>query len=277
MKKLSIIILSYNVETLLLDCLRSLPHYPDWEVIVVDNASTDSSVASVRKNFPLVKIISNPANLGFAAGNNVALSQCTSPYILLLNPDTVVYPRTIETVFDYVENHPDVGAATCRVELADGSLDYSCHRGFPDPVGALLHFLGLKQVSKYSSVRIPSGIHEIDALTGAFALLRTSAGRQLGWFDQDYFWNGEDIDLCFRLKEAGWKIMYLPDVKITHYKGASAKATRDSRLRWAYNSTTVMSLFYRKHLARKYPFLLNQLVYLGISLLRIYRLAVSAL
>lgn len=276
MKKLSIIILSFNVEQLLLDCLRSIPVHPDWEITVVDNASSDNSVQSIKAKFPRVKLIENKSNLGFAAGNNVALRRCTTPYVLLLNPDTVVYPNSIETVLGYMETHPQVGAATCRVELANGSLDYSCHRGFPDPVGALLHFLGLKKFSRYSAHHIPDSIHEIDALTGAFALIRTTAGRQVDWFDQDYFWNGEDIDLCYRLKQAGWQTMYIPQVKITHYKGASAKSTRDRRLTWARNSTSVMKLFYSKHLAAKYPSVVNSFVYLGIFLLEKYRLLINS-
>lgn len=277
MKKLSIVILSFNVEKLLLDCLKSLPANPDWEIIVIDNASSDSSVQLTKANFPKVKLIRNKSNLGFAAGNNVALHQCTSPYILLLNPDTKVYPNTIEMVLDYMQTNPLVGAATCRVELPDGSLDYSCHRGFPDPVGAMFHFLGLRKFSTYSAENISPSIHEINALTGAFALIRREAGEQVGWFDQDYFWNGEDIDLCYRLKENGWKIMYLPQVKITHYKGASAKATRDTRLRWASNSTSVMRLFYRKHLAQKYPWIVNQIVFMGINLLWLIRLIRNSL
>ena len=166
MKTLSIIILSYNIKKLLVDCLASLPKHKDWEVMVVDNASTDGSAD--------LATINNKINLGFAAGNNKAIKQSTSDYVLLLNPDTIVYPKTIETVLTYMQSHPDVGAATCRVELPDGSLDYSCHRGFPNPWNSLLHFLNIS--SSYSTKNIPSTIHEIDALTGAFALVRRTAG-----------------------------------------------------------------------------------------------------
>ena len=135
--ELSIIILSYNVKKLLLDCLKSIPKHPDWEVVVVDNASTDGGAD--------LATIKNKTNLGFAAGNNVGIKKTSSPFVLLLNPDTILYPKTIETVLEYMQSHPDVGAATCRVELPDGSLDYSSHRGFPDPVNSLLHFLGFKK------------------------------------------------------------------------------------------------------------------------------------
>ena len=274
---LTIIILSYNVEKLLLDCLSSvyktMEKSDQWEVVVIDNASTDSSAASVKKHFPHVKIIQNEKNLGFSAGNNIALKQVKSPYTLLLNPDTIVYPHTIQTVMDYIKSHSDVGAATCRVELTDGSLDYSCHREFPNPLNSFLHiYTGFfRRFSRYSHSPIPYTIHEIDALTGAFALIRTTAGRQISWFDEDYFWNGEDLDFCFRLKQVGWKIFYIPEVKILHYKGASARVTKSGRVKWAKNSTNAMKTFYKKHYSSRYPFFFNWIVYTGIYLLNAAR------
>ncbi|MEK7091004.1 MAG: glycosyltransferase family 2 protein [Patescibacteria group bacterium] len=263
MKTLSIIILSYNVKKKLLDCLASIPKHSGWEVIVVDNASTDGSAQ--------IATIKNKTNLGFAVGNNVGIRKSLGEYVLLLNPDTIVYPKTIETVLKYMQSHPEVGVATCRVELPDGSLDYSCHRNFPDPVGSFLHFVGLRRLSKYSSTRVPNTIHEIDSLTGAFAMIHRIAGDEVSWLDEDYFWNAEDIDFCYKLKEKGWKVMYIPDVKITHFKGSSVRATASGRSRWAIDSTAAMSTFYRKHLASKYPFLVNSLVYFGIKLLKYFR------
>ncbi|HJZ05777.1 hypothetical protein A2634_03750 [Candidatus Amesbacteria bacterium RIFCSPHIGHO2_01_FULL_48_32] len=276
MTQLSIIILSYNVERLLLGCLASLygakKRSDDWEIIVIDNASSDNSVAQVKKHFPKVKLIVNKTNTGFAAGNNFGIKKSSGKYVLLLNPDTLVYANSISSVLNYMQSHPKVGAATCRVELPDGSLDYSCHRGFPNPTNSFLHFVGFKKLSSYTSQYIPNYPHEIDALTGAFAFIRRQAGRQAGWLDEDYFWNGEDIDFCYKLKENGWQVVYIPEIKITHYKGASAMATKDTRLAWAKNSTGVMSLFYRKHLAQKYPFFVNWSVYLGIWILKLFRL-----
>ncbi len=269
MKTLSIIILSYNVKKLLLDCLASIPKHKDWEIIIPDNGSTDGSdqLATIKNN----------TNLGFAAGNNVGIRHSQGDYVLLLNPDTIVYPNTIETVLKYMQSHPKAGAATCRVELPDGSLDYSCHRNFPDPVGSFLHLVGLKQISSYTNQKVSTSIHEIDALTGAFAMIRRKAGQQVGWLDKDYHWNGEDIDFCYKLKEKGWKVMYIPDVKITHFKGSSVRATASGRRRWAVNSTDAMRLFYRKHLAKKYPFFINWSVYFAIWLLRSTRHLTSIL
>ncbi|KKU03260.1 MAG: WsbD [Candidatus Amesbacteria bacterium GW2011_GWB1_47_26] len=271
MKTLSIIILSYNVKKLLLDCLASIPKHLDWEVIVVDNASSDDSGTAVKHHFPFVAVAQNDKNLGFAAGNNVGIKKSVGQYILLLNPDTIVYPNTIETVLKYMQSHPKVGAATCRVELPDGSLDYSCHRHFPDPIGSFLHLIGLRHLSKYSSTHVPNAIHEIDALVGAFAMIRRTAGDQVSWLDEDYKFNGEDIDFCYKLKEKGWKVMYIPDVKTTHFKGSSVRAIPAGRRCWAVNSTDAMRLFYSKHLAAKYPFFVNWAVYLGIKVLEIFR------
>ena len=266
MKKLSIIILSYNVKKKLIDCLASIPKHKDWEIIIPDNGSTDGSLEEIPGAF------STGDNLGFAAGNNVGIHRSQGKFVLLLNPDTIVYPKTIETVLDYIEKHKDVGAATCRVELPDGSLDYSCHRNFPDPVGSFLHILGFRHLSKYSSTHIPNTTHEIDTLTGAFAMIRREAGEQVGWLDEDYHWNGEDIDFCYKLKEKGWKVMYIPNVEITHFKGSSVRATTFGHRAWAIDSTAAMSTFYHKHLASKYPFFINWLVYFGIWVVKIMRI-----
>ena len=270
-KQLCIVILSFNTLDLLRNCLSSLPKNNNWEILIPDNGSTDGTLSKIPKEFPYVKIIENSQNLGFAAGNNVALKICKAEYVLLLNPDTVVMPNTIETVMEFMEKNPDVGAATCRVELPDGSLDYSSHRGFPDPINSLLFFMGFRKMSNYSKSIIQEVPHEIDSLTGAFALIRRKVGEEVGWFDEDYFWNGEDIDLCYRIKDMGKKIYFIPNVKIIHYKGSSAKSSKDRRIKWAKNSTDVMRLFYKKHLQKKYPAPLNILVYIGIDILYLIR------
>ena len=295
--KLSIVILSYNTKDLLRDCLLSLKKVKteaDFDVIVPDNGSTDSSPEMVEKEFPWIKkIIRIGKNIGFAAGNNRALKAVKSEFVLLLNPDTIVYPNTIKRVLNYMEDNAYVGAATCRVELPNGKLDYSCHRGFPTPWNALCYFSGLSNIfpgSKFFSgytatYKDLNSIHEVDALTGAFAMIRTKAGRQVGWFDEDYFWNGEDIDFCYKLKERKWKIIYIPDVKITHFKGSASglrktgvlKPAKFVKKKAALSSTQVMRLFYKKHLAQNYPFYVNWLVYLGISLLESFRVSKSSI
>jgi len=289
--KLSIIILSYNVEKLLLNCLKSVEAEmgdEPWEIIVADNLSSDNSVASVRAKFPGVKVIDNGKNLGFSAGNNVAIRKSSGEYVLLLNPDTIVHKNSIRFVLDYLQKHPDVGAATCRVELPDGSLDYSCHRGFPNPLNSFMYFFTnfsklfprSKFFSSYKATQYDLSVpHEIDALTGAYAMVRRTVGDKVGWLDEDYFWNGEDLDFCYKVWQAGSRIMFLPQVKITHYKGSSsgltktaaARPSRTSRIRSALSGTAAMRIFYSKHLAAKYPLPLNMLVYTGIHTLTAVR------
>jgi GT2 family glycosyltransferase len=284
---LTIVILNYNVRPLLVDCLNSLKKAKkrgdDWHIVVVDNKSTDDSVEYLKKHFPDVKLIANNKNSGFSAGNNIALREVNTPYTLLLNPDTVVYPNTIQTVLSYVHSHPEVGAATCRVELPDGSLDYSCHRRFPDPWNSFLYFFSgfFRRFSTYSDSSTGTKAHEIDSLTGAFALIRTKAGKSLQWLDEDYYWNGEDLDFCYRLKESNWKVVYLPQVKITHFKGSSSglwstgkfKINKSNKVRSVNAGVDAMQIFYTKHLESKYPALVNLIVRAGMFTLRYIRIA----
>jgi len=281
---LTIVILSYNVSGLLKNCLASVyktkKKSDAWQVIVVDNASEDDSVLMVKSEFPQVTLMVNSKNLGFSGGNNVALRTIKSEYTLLLNPDTVVYPNSIDRVLKYMTLNPTVGAATCRVELPDGSLDYSCHRKFPDPWNTFIYFFtGLAKKSGYSYTDIPPGIHEIDSLTGAFALIRTAVGKSLNWLDEDYYWNGEDLDFCFRLKKSGHKVIYIPDVKITHYKGSSSgiwktgqyQKSLGQKIKSVDAGINAMRIFYDKHLARNYPPPFNWFIYTGMFVLRIIR------
>lgn len=285
---LSIIILSYNTKELLRECLLSIRHNKpraiNYEVIVVDNASVDSSAEMVRKEFPDVMLIANAKNLGFSAGNNVGIPKAKGRYVLFLNPDTLVYSKTLETMVKFMDKNLDVGAATCKVLLKNGRLDDSCHRGFPTPWRAFCHFSGLSKIfpklalfSGYNlTYKSLSSIHEIDSCSGAFMIVRQKAGKEVGWWDEDYFWYGEDLDFCYRLKGRGWKIYFVPTVKILHYKGASSgikkiskhltRATLETRRRATNARFSAMKIFYRKHYMDKYPRIITRLVFLGINL-----------
>jgi len=265
------------------------------EVFVVDNASTDGSVEMVKKEFPQVKLIASDKNLGFAKANNLALKQANGDDILFLNPDTVVPKETLPAMLEFMEKNKDIGIATCKVELADGSLDWDCHRGFPTPWASLTRFLGLcklfprsKIFNQYYLGFLPMDeIHEIDSCCGAFFLTRKKLLNEIGWWDEDYFFYGEDIDLCFRTKKAGWKVVYNPDVKIVHYKGAASgikkttqevtKATKESRQKALRASVDAMRIFYDKHLKSEYPAIVDGFVYVGIWLLRQKRLRLNCL
>lgn len=286
---LSIVILNYNVRELLLKCLESV--YKSLQakgtgsstvyrvqVIVVDNASTDGSVGAVKENFKDVELIENKKNLGYAGGNNSAIPKIKAPVVLFLNPDTVVVDGVIAKSLKYLESNPDIGALTCRVELPNGKLDYSCHRGFPTPWNSFCYFSGLSKI--FPKLAIFSGYtasyldidttHEIDCLTGAFLMVRKIAGEQINWWDTDYFWNGEDIEFCYCLKEKGWKICFYPEVKIIHYKGSSAGKEKSKTVS---HGISAMRIFYMKHYYEKYPPIFKDLVLLGIKTLEHYRKA----
>jgi GT2 family glycosyltransferase len=294
---LSIIILNFNTKDFLKDCLSSIADskkdHLSFEIMVVDNASTDGSVEFIKEltSSLMIKLIENKKNLGFAAGNNLAIPRSRGRYLLFLNPDTKVLPDTFKTMLEFMDQHSRAGAATCRVELPNGQLDDACHRGFPTPINAFFHFLGLDKI--FPRIKIFSGyslgylsldkIHEIDSGVGAFLLVRRQAGDQVGWWDEDYFWYGEDLDFCYRLKEKGWKIYFVPQTKIVHYKGASSgikrhsgkisTATKETKILAARSSTEVMRIFYQKHYRNRYPKLIDWLVMQGIGFLERIRQA----
>lgn len=292
---LSIIILNFNAKKFLKNCLRSIfaskIEKCSFEVIVVDNASKDGSAEMLKKDFPEVRLLQNQNNLGFSAGNNRAIPKALGKHILFLNPDTIVFPDTIQKTLKFIQGKPKAGAVTCRVEMPNGKIDEGCHRGFPTPWNAFTHFFGLEKLFPtsplFSGYRLGSKslqtIHEIDSGTGAFLLVRKEAGTQVGWWDEDYFWYGEDIDLCFRLKKAGWKILFYPKAKIIHYKGVSSgikretqnisTATNKVRLCAAKASIQVMRIFYQKHYLNKYPRLVTFLVMKAIDLLEKIRVS----
>ena len=207
--KLSIVILNYNTEGLLRQCLSSLPKRPDYQTIVVDNASTDNSVAMVQKEFPWVTLVKNRENYGFTKGNNAAKKVAKGEDVLFLNSDTEVYPGTLERMVRFMDETPQAGISTCMVELPNKGMYYASHRGFPTPWNSLLYFLGLPSDYR-GNLKLLSTIHEIDACSGTFLLIRKKLLDKIGWFDEDYFSYGEDIEMCYRVKELGYKVYFVP-------------------------------------------------------------------
>lgn len=262
---LSVIIITYKERELLKKCLQSVfasvTSYK-YEVIVTDSNSQDGSVEMVQKDFPQAKVLDNKVNLGFSKGNNVAIKQAQGKYILLLNADTTVQIDTLELCVRYMEEHNDVGALGCKVLLPNGELDKACRRKFPNPANSFLRLFGL---AKYSDYNIHTPIDqemEVDAIMGAYFLTRKSVIDEIGMLDEEFFMYGEDLDWCWRIKEAGHKIVYYPKAQITHYKYGASKSVPFRVIRWAH---TAMKIFYRKHYAKKYPWIFNQVVYLGIN------------
>lgn len=284
---LSVIIVNYNVKELLRQCLRSLV---DAEVFVVDNASSDGSVEMVRKEFPQVKVIASEENLGFAKANNLGIKGSSGRYLLFLNPDTMVPSETLPEMIKFMDENPEVGVATCFVELVSGGMDPDCHRGFPTPWASFCFFTKLEKLFPRSRIfgqyhqtwKDLTKTHEIYSCCGAFMMVRRKAMEEVGIWDEDFFFYGEDLDWCYRFKERDWKVMFYPHCKIIHHKGASSgmkkssedvtTATREARRRAREASTDAMRIFYNKHYRRKYPAPVTWLVLGGIKLMEKIRL-----
>lgn len=291
---LSIIILSYNTRKLLRECLQSIKQSEKCdmvlEVIVVDNASTDGSREMVEKDFGWVKLMRSNTNLGFAKGNNLAIFESKGRYLLFLNSDTVVPAKIFAELINFLDEHLDIGGLTVRLVLRSGEMDSDCHRGFPTPWASLTYFVGLENFfpkthlfGQYHQFYLDlEKIHEIDSACGAFLLVRREAVKEISGFDESYFFYGEDIDFCYRLKNKGWKIFYYPRIEVLHYKGASSglrdetsditQADRQTRLRVAHASIKAMKIFYDKFYRQKYPLWLTWLVIFGIQIKGWFRL-----
>ena len=274
---LSIVILNYRTFELTRDTVNSVLRYSypfSYEIIVVDNASGDDSLMKLQDYFKdKVKFIESKENNGFAAGNNLALRQVKSDYVLLLNSDTVVWENTLENVYSYMEQHTDVGACGCRVRLESGELDKACKRTFPNVKNSffrLFHIPNKSQDDNYNLTDLPDDeVYEIDCLTGAFMFIRDRALEDAGLLDETFFMYGEDIDLCYRIKQAGWKIVYYGKNSITHFKGASSKKQKNKLIYEFYHA---MYIYYKKHHAEESSFIVNIVVYFGISVLCILKL-----
>ncbi len=279
MKKLTISIVNYNGGDYLIECLNSLYKVREeleFDVHIVDNGSTDGSIGEAQKKFPQFNYIENQENLGFGKAHNLVLKKAKTPYVLILNPDSEVPPGTLSYMLDFMEKNPDVGASSSRVEKSDGTLDIASHRGFPTPWASFLYFFLKNDRLYHLTNRDMTKTHEVDAVVGAFMLMRKSVLETVGYFDEDYFLYGEDIDLCFRIKQKGFKIMYVPQVKILHVKGVSSGikkhsqeksgATQETRSLALGHFYKTMGIFYKKHYSKTYPFFFNWLVYLGIDM-----------
>lgn len=292
---LSIIILSYNTKQITLDAIESIEkNYlhevseGKFEVIVCDNASTDGSLEAFKeyKKHTKIKIfhpVDNGGNIGFAAGNNKGVPYAKGKYVLFLNPDTIVYPKTLTYMLDFMEKHPEVGASSCKLVNKDGALDFNCHRGFPTPWNSFCYFSGLQRI--FPHVRLFSGYtqgwknlktnHEVDAIEGAFMLMPRVVGEKVGWWDEEYFFYGEDLQFSYDIRKLGYKIYYIGEVSIMHIGGAASGIKKKTQ-----NITTAnieikrklqkarfeaMRIFYRKNYEKSYPSLIKWIMFAGIN------------
>lgn len=288
--ELSIIILNYNTKELLDDCLQSLKKRRGevaFEVIVSDNASDDGSSDMVRKKHGWVKLIEG-ANEGFSKGNNRARPYVKGKLILFLNPDTIVKKDTLKKTVAYLKEHKDVGALTCKLVLPDGTLDKDTRRSFPTPWVSFTHlvlrldkfFPKSPLFGKYWYGYIPdTTTHEVDAIQGAYFLSWKKILDKVDWFDEEYFFDGEDIDLCWQINSKGYKLVYYPEVEIIHLKGVTKgkvkkwkhKVSLKQRMKLRLAGMNSMERFYRKNLWDNYPFVFNWFVILGIRSFKLLR------
>lgn len=276
--KISVVIVNYNVKDYLAHALSSLgkaltdiPH----EIIIVDNNSIDGSVPYIKKNFPGIRIIENSENLGFGRANNQALRIAVGEYIVLINPDTLVQEDTFTKLLGFFEKTPGAGAATCKIINPDGSFSVDCRHSIPTPTIALWKVMGLSRLfpknrvfGQYNLTYLDENkVYQVPAISGSFMMIRREVLERVGHFDERFFMYCEDIDLCYRINQNGFKIFYVPTTSIIHYKGES---TRKDRLDYVITFNKSLYKFFQKYYAPTSIFLFRWLVAIGIFLRGIF-------
>ena len=260
-----VIVSSTGARDVLRACLRSLREHPltvgEMRVHVVDNASTDGTPEMVRAEFSEVVLHALDWNSGFCVANNVVLRETRADFVLVLNPDTEVHAGTLDHMVGVMRERPDVGMSTCRLVKPDGTLDHASKRSFPTPLGALAHFTGVgrrrdapRWLAQYRAPEL--GEHdagEVDAVNGAFMLVRQEALRDVGLLDEGYWLYMDDLDWCFRFHRKGWKVWYEGSVTTLHIKGGTTKKKRHLGLRHNLAFHRSMGRFYRKFYAGEHP------------------------
>ncbi len=279
MVDLSIIIVTYNVKDLLRRCLESVRDNSgglNVETFVVDNNSHDGTAEAVRREFPEVRLIESATNGGYAYANNLALREVLKRpdgemprFALLLNPDTWLPPGSLEAMVRFMDDHPEAGVSGPRLMRPNGKLDLACRRSFPSPEVSFYRMTGLSRLfpksrrfARYNLTYLdPQKVVELDSVVGAFMMVRGSILRQVGILDETFFLYGEDLDWAYRIKQAGWKVLYNGEVEVLHHKGESSRQVQTKARLEFYRA---MLIFYRKHYARTTRFPLNLVVVGGI-------------
>ncbi len=280
---LSVVIVNYNVVFFLEQCLNSVfaaSKNLNVQIFVVDNNSVDGSINMLKENFSSVVLIENKENVGFSKANNQAIKRANSPYVLLLNPDTVIEEDTFDKCIDFMNSNTDCGGLGLRMLDGKGNFLPESKRGFPSPSVAFYKIFGLSYLFPKSQKfgRYHLGflsefeVNEVDVLSGAFMLLRSVTLEKVGLLDEQFFMYGEDIDLSYRIKLGGYKNYYFPETKIIHYKGES---TKKSSVNYVFVFYKAMILFARKHFSNKnanlFSFAINLAIYMRASLSLINR------
>lgn len=284
MECVSVVIVNHNTPDLVVRCVTHLQASRldrPLEIYVVDNGSTDDSAAIVREHFPNVELLVSERNLGFSGGNNIALrlilrrtpagADLRRRYVLLLNSDCFVEPDTLQKTVDFLDEHPVAGVVGPKLVLRDGRLDLACRRSFPTPSSAFWKLTGLARwfpdnprFAQYNLTYLdPDKTVAVDAVSGAYMLVRQAAIADAGLLDDRFFMYGEDLDWAYRIKQHGWTVHYYPVARALHYKGASS--SRQS-YRLIVEFYRAMYLFHRKHYAAQTFVLANWLITTGIIL-----------
>ncbi len=273
--RIAVVIVNYNVKDLLVSCLASLQASLagiESEIIVVDNDSTDGSIDYAEPMFPGVRFMRLGENLGFGKANNVGFREALAQkaeYVLCLNPDTLISEDTMRVMLAYMDASTDVGLAGCKLLNADGTFQIACRRGFPTPWASFCKVFGLQAMFPQSprfaqynqTFRRQDETYTVDAVSGAFMFIRNEALSAIQGFDEAFFMYGEDLDLCFRVQQAGWKITYLHTTSIIHYQGESTRRSAINEIKHFYEA---MEIFAEKHYGSSWLFLI--FLRMGITL-----------
>lgn len=269
-----IVIVNYNTRQLLRRCLETVfaSTGVQFRVCVVDNASLDESAVMVGEAFPQVHLISNDENVGYPAANNQGLrlfgfgkhQRGEAKYALLLNPDTELPPDALSKAVAFMDAHPDAGVMGPKLVRPDGSLDLACRRSFPSPEISFYRLTGLSRLfpqsrrfGRYNLTYLdPNEMAEVDSVVGAFMMVRDKAITQVGLLDDTFFMYGEDLDWAYRIKDAGWKVYYDPEITVLHVKRAASRHSARAQVEF----WRAMEIFYHKHYAAQTPRWLHYLI-----------------
>jgi len=246
--KLSVVILNYNVRYFLEACLRSVEAAiaeMDAEIIVVDNNSPDDSCDMMRTTFPNIQLIQNKENVGFAKANNQGVKLAKGDFICILNPDTIVAEDTFTQLLEFAKDKENIGAIGCKLIDGSGTFLPESKRNIPTPMVSVKKILGRKNSGYYSKLD-ENDIGKVDILVGAFMFVKKSVYEAVAGFDEDYFMYGEDIDLSYKIKKAGFQNYYYGKTTVIHYKGESTLKDKT----YAKRFYGAMQLFYKKHFKR---------------------------
>ncbi len=273
---LSIVIVPYRAKDemrVTLDAVYASKTQYNYEVIIVDNDSKDGTLEMIRQDYlsrPEIAektVLIENSNEGFGKGNNKGMAVAKGDFILLLNPDTKVAEDNFQVMVDFMKAHPNIGMSSCKLIKANGEIDWASRRSEPNPKIAFYRLSGLqtlfpKTFGAYNVLdKHVDEETQVDCIVGAYMMISRDCYRRVGGFDEDFFMYGEDVDLCYRTRRAGYKIWYYPKTYSYHYKGQSSKKASTFAL---YHFHNAMWIYYKKHYQHKTNFILNGLIYLGI-------------